>query len=123
MGGWRWARACLGPALSVASIAWGQSPTVELPPVDVPVPAAPFAVIRLLLRPGTGYDERREEFLPFDRIVDPNPDLRQEVLSLIHAAGERPVFVLVNNKAEGCAPRTIRALAEELTTWRRRQAP
>lgn len=42
MGGWRWARACLGPALSVASIAWGQSPAaVELPPVDVPVPAAP----------------------------------------------------------------------------------
>lgn len=42
MGGWRFARACLGPALSVASIAWGQSPVaVELPPVDVPVPAAP----------------------------------------------------------------------------------
>ncbi|MGZ6164058.1 MAG: TonB-dependent receptor, partial [Myxococcaceae bacterium] len=42
MGGWRFARACLGPALSVASIAWGQSPAaVELPPVDVPVPAAP----------------------------------------------------------------------------------
>lgn len=42
MGGWRWARACLGPALSVASIAWGQSPVpVELAPVDVPVPSAP----------------------------------------------------------------------------------
>ena len=27
-------------------------------------------VVRLLLRPGTRYDDRREDFLPFDRIVD-----------------------------------------------------
>jgi len=83
----------------------------------VPVAGAPFAVVRLLLRPGTGYDERREEFLPFDRIVDPNPELRAQVVSLVRAAleqPERPVYVLVNNKAEGCAPATIRALAEQL---------
>ncbi|HEY1333601.1 MAG TPA: TonB-dependent receptor plug domain-containing protein, partial [Myxococcaceae bacterium] len=55
MGGWRWARACLGPALSVASIAWGQSPTaVELPPVDVPVPAAPPPPESPLVRDPTG---------------------------------------------------------------------
>jgi len=89
-------------------------PMPEAQAARVPVAAAPFAVIRLLLRPGTGYDERREEFLPFDRIVDPNPELRGQVVSLVRASGERPVFVLVNNKAEGCAPATIRALAEEL---------
>ena len=55
MGGWWWARACLGPALSVASIAWGQSPaTVELPPVDVPVPAAPPPPESPLVRDPTG---------------------------------------------------------------------
>jgi uncharacterized protein YecE (DUF72 family) len=80
----------------------------------VPVAQAPFAVIRLLLRPGTRYQERREEFVPFDRIVDPNPEMRRQTVALIRAAGERPVYVLVNNKAEGCAPATIRALAEEL---------
>ena len=42
MGGWRWARACLGPALSVASMAWAQTQApVALPPVDVPLPGAP----------------------------------------------------------------------------------
>ena len=42
MGGWRWARACLGPALSVASMAWAQTQApVTLPPVDVPLPGAP----------------------------------------------------------------------------------
>ncbi len=54
MGGWWWARACLGPALSVASIAWGQSPAVELPPVDVPVPAAPPPPESPLVRDPTG---------------------------------------------------------------------
>lgn len=93
-------------------------PMPEAQAERVPVTDAPFAVVRLLLRPGTQYDDRREEFLPFDRIVDPNPELRRQVVSLVRAAGERPVYVLVNNKAEGCAPATIKALAEELASLR-----
>ena len=81
---------------------------------EVPVTAASFVVVRLLLRPGTGYEDRREEFVPFDRIIDENPEMRRDTLDLIRAAEGRPVYVLVNNKAEGCAPATIRALAEEL---------
>ncbi len=82
----------------------------------VPVATAVFSVIRLLLRPGTLYGERREEFVPFDRIVDPNPQMREEVVRVIRAAlgAGREVFVLVNNKAEGCSPLTIRALAERV---------
>jgi len=80
----------------------------------VPVAGADFVVVRLLLRPGTRYDDRREDFLPFDRIVDPNPEMRRQTIELARAAQGRDVFVLVNNKAEGCAPATIRALAEEL---------
>jgi uncharacterized protein YecE (DUF72 family) len=82
----------------------------------VPVARAGFAMIRLLLRPGTRYDERRDEFLPFDRIVDPSPEMRGEVVQLVRDAVRmgRDVFVLVNNKAEGCSPLTIRALAERL---------
>jgi len=76
--------------------------------------AAGFVVVRLLLRPGTRYDDRREDFLPFDRIVDPNPEMRRQTVELVRAAAGRDVFVLVNNKAEGCAPATIRALAEQL---------
>jgi len=67
MGSWRWARAYLGPALSVATIAWGQSPQVELPPVDVPVPSAPPPPESPLVRDPTGLttvvevDARRTE--------------------------------------------------------------
>jgi len=40
--------------LSVASIAWGQSPAIELPPVDVPVPAAPPPPESPVVRDPTG---------------------------------------------------------------------
>ena len=53
-------------------------------------------------------------------VVDENPEMRRDTIDLIRAAEGRPVYVLVNNKAEGCAPATIRALAEELaaiTPW------
>jgi hypothetical protein len=82
----------------------------------VPISTAGFAIVRLLLRPGTRYDERRDEFLPFDRIVDASPEMRGEVVQLVRDAVRiyRDVFVLVNNKAEGCSPLTIRAIAERL---------
>jgi uncharacterized protein YecE (DUF72 family) len=84
----------------------------------LPVATASFVVIRLLLRPGTRYEERRDEFLPFDRIVEESPEMRRQVVDLVAegAALGREVFVLVNNKAEGCSPRTIRALAEMLVS-------
>ena len=82
----------------------------------IPLAPAPFVLVRLLLRPGTGYDDRREEFLPFDRIVDESPEMREEVVAILREAVGTgvPAYVLVNNKAEGCAPATIRALAERL---------
>src|SRR6266542_937758 len=79
---------------------------------------ASFTVIRLLLAPGTRYNDRREEFEPFDRIVAPDLEMRRQVVSLARQASSlgRDVFVLVNNKAEGCSPLTIRALAEMLAS-------
>jgi uncharacterized protein YecE (DUF72 family) len=76
--------------------------------------SAPFAVARVLLRPGRAYSEAVDAFAPYDRIRDPNPRLRQEVARLIDqaAALRIPAYVLVNNRAEGSAPLTIAAIAE-----------
>ncbi len=84
----------------------------------VSLETAPFVVIRLLLAPGTRYNDRREEFEPFDRIVAPDREMRGQVVSLAREAASlgRDVFVLVNNKAEGCSPLTVRALAEMLAS-------
>ena len=92
MGGWRWARACLGPALSVASIAWGQSPAVELPPVDVPVPAAPPPPESPLVRDPTG----------LTTVVDV-ASRRAEVSTLGVLVGEAPGVVLQQSGGTGQA--------------------
>jgi uncharacterized protein YecE (DUF72 family) len=82
----------------------------------IPISSAPFAVIRLLMRPGTTYGERRDALAPFTRLTDRDDEMRAEVVSLARIAIDAgmPVSVLVNNKAEGCSPLTIRALAEML---------
>lgn len=111
-----YARALAG---SGAAHAYNYSSAMPMPAEQAQIvtpDAASFALIRLLLRPGTRYEERREEFLPFDRIVDESLVMRDEVVRLSRQclALGREVFVLVNNKAEGCSPLTIRALAELL---------
>lgn len=76
----------------------------------------PVVVARLMLPPGRGYTAQKEQFAPFDRICVEQPQMRSEVLDLLREACERAlqVFVFVNNKAEGSAPLTIRALAEAI---------
>jgi len=53
---------------------------------------------------------------PFEKLGDPDDEMRAQVVALARRAVNAaiPVSVLVNNKAEGCAPLTIRALAELL---------
>jgi uncharacterized protein YecE (DUF72 family) len=81
-----------------------------------------LAVVRLMLPPGHRYDELKAAYAPFDRLVDPQPAMRADVLRLVDETAARgmQLFVLVNNKAEGSSPWTVRALAEALR--RRAQA-
>ena len=76
----------------------------------------PFTMVRLLLAPGTRYEERRQAMAPFNRIVRPDERMRREVASILRSATQagRRAFMLVNNKAEGSAPLTIEAIARRL---------
>ncbi|MGB5416743.1 MAG: DUF72 domain-containing protein, partial [Polyangiales bacterium] len=73
-------------------------------------------VVRLLLPPGQRYADLKEAYAPFDRLVAPQLEMRQDVVRLVRAALEREIecYVIVNNKAEGSSPLTVRALAELL---------
>jgi uncharacterized protein YecE (DUF72 family) len=75
-----------------------------------------FLVARALLRPGRTYAEAVDRFAPYDRIREPNPGLRHDLVRLARtAAGLRiPAYLLVNNRAEGSAPLTIAAVARLL---------
>lgn len=82
----------------------------------VPPEDAGFAIVRLLLRPGTWYEEQRERFRPFNRLVEPDDAMRADTVAVVRrvlARGKR-AFVLVNNKAEGSSPLTVMALAARL---------
>jgi uncharacterized protein YecE (DUF72 family) len=78
---------------------------------------ADFIVARALLRPGRSYAQAVDAFAPYDRIQDPNPALRQDLVALARTAIKLriPAYVIVNNRAEGCSPLTIVAVAELLT--------
>ena len=71
--------------------------------------SATFLVARALLRPGRTYDEAVDAFSPYDRIQDPAPHLRRDLVRLIEMAvhARIPAYLLVNNRAEGSAPLTV----------------
>jgi uncharacterized protein YecE (DUF72 family) len=98
---------------------WTAMPQPGEQAVLLPPDPMPFLVVRLLLRPGATYEEQREAFAPFDRIVAPVERMREDVVDIVSRAVARavPAYVLVNNKAEGSAPLTIEALAERLAAF------
>lgn len=103
-------------------VAQGHASHPRLPPVDeqahfdrpamVNTTLVPF-VLRWLLAPGRGYEEARAAYAPFDRLVDPDVETRQRIVALARQALShgREVLIIVNNKAEGSAPRSVVELA------------
>jgi uncharacterized protein YecE (DUF72 family) len=75
---------------------------------------ATFTIARALLKPGRKYEDAVRRFQPYDRVQEPVPDLRRDLLHLMAEAVRRRIeaLIVVNNRAEGNAPGTIRALAE-----------
>ncbi len=72
---------------------------------------------RVLLQPGTKYEEAVEAFSPYDKIQEPQPKLRAATAELVRRAVSLGVaaYVFVNNRAEGCAPKTIEGILEILS--------
>ena len=76
----------------------------------------PPIVVRLMLPPNERYADRKSALAPFDRISDVHTEMRNDTLDLIALAmrAGRGVFTIINNKAEGCAPLSVIALAERI---------
>ena len=91
-----------------------------MPPVDVQAgalatPAGPL-VVRWMLGGGREYEAARERYMPFDRLVDPDPITRAAIVALIGGARRagHAAWVVINNKAEGSAPASVVELARAL---------
>jgi uncharacterized protein YecE (DUF72 family) len=93
---------------------WTEMPSIGAQ-LDLPwtFPAT-FTIARALLKPGRKYEDAVRRFQPYDRVQEPVPDLRRDLLRLMAEAVRRRIeaLIVVNNRAEGNAPGTIRALAE-----------
>ena len=79
--------------------------------------AAGDIVIRWSLAEGGTYAGLKRDWEPFDRLQHEDIVTREGIVWLLKLAERSGVraFVVANNKAEGCAPLTMRAIAQSLT--------
>ncbi len=89
----------------------------RMPPLieqaELPTPAG-FTVVRALLRPGRAYEDAVARFQPYNKIGEENPEARTALREWIRRMREerRASYIFVNNRLEGNAPETIRAVVE-----------
>ena len=107
-----------GEVLKRHSVAHVFNSWTEMPPIGEQIDlgwtfTANFTVARALLKPGRRYSDAVKQFQPYDRVQEPQPAMRRDLLQLINTSLRRRIeaFILANNRAEGNAPGTIRAVA------------
>jgi uncharacterized protein YecE (DUF72 family) len=82
-------------------------------------------VVRWNLHPSYGYEEAREYYYPFTRLVDEDLPTRVALarLCLQSLSGGHAAYVIANNKAEGSAPLTVFKLAQLIADESSRPKP
>lgn len=95
---------------------WTNMPRIAEQMKEPHVLDGPFVMARLMLPQGRKYETMKAKFEPFDRIVEPAPEMRADVAELVRRTGElgKETYVLVNNKVEGSSPLTVVGIAEEI---------
>ncbi len=74
-----------------------------------------FLAARFLLTPGRSFAEAVKTFAPYQEIQAPDAagrDAGRKLIGLAKTKMRRPSFVFVNNRFEGCSPRSILAMTE-----------
>jgi hypothetical protein len=75
---------------------------------------------RFLLTPGKPYERTVEDFEPFDSLKKIDENARSAAATLIDEGARTPsryTYIFINNRLEGCAPRTIEALVDGLLAY------
>ncbi len=73
-------------------------------------------VVRWSLNSAYRYEQAKAKYAPFDKLIDPDPDTRRVLATLAahYARAGQPVYLVVNNKAEGSSPLSCLKLAEAI---------
>jgi uncharacterized protein YecE (DUF72 family) len=70
---------------------------------------------RFLLTPGKTYERTIQDYEPFESIKKIDETARSAAATIIDEGARTPsrfTYVFINNRLEGCAPRTIQALVQ-----------
>jgi uncharacterized protein YecE (DUF72 family) len=92
--------------------AWTKMPPLSEQIAMPGVFTADFTVVRALLRAGRAYETAVAQFAPYRKIQDENPEGRKALRDLIERMKQerRTSYIFANNRFEGNAPETIRAV-------------
>lgn len=73
-------------------------------------------IMRWMLRSNHHYTTAKDLYAPFNTLAEEDPEVRAVAADLIALAlrQERDCIVIINNKAEGCAPLSCVALAQQV---------
>jgi uncharacterized protein YecE (DUF72 family) len=95
--------------------AWTRMPVLSEQIAIPGIFTADFTVARALLREGRAYEDAVAKFTPYDKVQDENPEARDALREVIRRMREerRAAYIFVNNRLEGNAPETIRAVLDE----------
>lgn len=90
---------------------WSRMPAVEEQMALVGSFTADFAAARFLLKPGRSYEQAVAKFQPYHETREVNEEARAALAEMLTLQPGRPArrFAYVNNRLEGCSPRTILA--------------
>ncbi len=91
---------------------WTEMPLIESQMALSTPYQLPFSVVRLLLNPGTTYQSAVNAYSPYNKLHQEHVEIRNSTAKLIELAIEqkKEAYILVNNRFEGCAPKTIQGI-------------
>ena len=98
---------------------WSRMPPISEQMRMVGIETAEFASARFLLRPGRNYEQAVKTFQPYTEVKEPYQEARDAMAKLMTPAGSsraKQCYLYVNNRLEGCAPKTIYEVVSRLLT-------
>jgi uncharacterized protein YecE (DUF72 family) len=98
------------------AVVYPRMPAIETQSRIIAATKPSFVVARWMLQPKLNYTSAVKRYAPFATLRDPDIPRREALARLVRQAlaADVPALVIVNNKAEGCAPESIRALARAI---------
>lgn len=91
-------------------------PAPEIQSRELALDASKPLVMRWMLRGNHRYEEAKDLYAPFDRLVEPDDESRDALARLAKGAiaAGLGAWVVVNNKAEGSSPLSVERLARRI---------